>query len=222
MTDNGKSGVALILGTIGGLVTMAIHPTSAGAATATQADHLALHSAIAHSLAMLSSLAMVLGVCGLTKRLNAPDRLAFSGMIAYLFGAVAILIATAVSGFIVPALMHRMSQDAPGAAGEWHIAIVSIFQINQAFAGIYTVAVSIAVALWSVSALKQGMRGRLLMLYGCVSAPLLVLGICIGMLRLNVPGMALVVVAQGIWFIGVGIQLRAEDEKISAQTATQP
>jgi hypothetical protein len=213
MTDNRKSGIALIAGSVGGIVTMALHPHGGMGLTPVQLDHLAVASAIAHSLAMISNVALVLGACGLAQRLRAPDRLAFSALIVYFFAAVAILIATAVSGFIVPSIIHHMLRDTAAAAPQWQIAIVSIVQINQAFVSIYTVAVSAAMALWSISALRHGGLSSRLAIYGCVIAPLLIIGICIGHLRLDVHGMTVVVVAQAIWFIAAGSQLIREDTR---------
>jgi hypothetical protein len=211
MTDNRKSGIALIAGSIGGIVTIAIHPT--GVHTPGQLEHLAVVSAIAHSLAMISFLILVLGAFGLTQRLAAPDRLAFSALIVYLFAAVAVLIATAVSGFIIPNILRHMVRDGVAAAPQYHIVIDSIFQINQAFSQIFTVATSIAVALWSISALRHGGASRSIAIYGCIIAPLLILGICVGHLKLNVHGMGVVVLAQAIWFIVVGIQLSTADSQ---------
>jgi hypothetical protein len=207
MTDNRKSGLALIAGSVGGIVTMAIHPTSAGALTPAQFERLATVSAIAHSLAIVSFFIMLLGAIGLSVRLAALDRLAFSGMIAFALGSVAILIAASVSGFIVPNIMHQMIRDVPGAAPQWHIVIAAIFQINQAFASIYTVAASVAIGLWSVSALRNGGLLRGIAIYGCVLAPVLILAICSGHFHLNVHGMAVVVFSQAIWFIVTGTQL---------------
>jgi hypothetical protein len=139
--------------------------------------------------------------------------------VVYLFGAVAVLIGTAVSGFIVPDIMARMVEDTPAAAPQWHIAIVSIFAINQAFSKIYAVAVSVAMVLWSVAALKAGGFGRVLALYGCIVAPVLVVAVCSGLMRLNVTGMTVVVLAQALWFIGVGLQLNKEGLKAEAAVA---
>jgi hypothetical protein len=219
MTDNRKSGIALIAGSVGGIVTMGIHPTAAGVLTPAQFEHLAVTSAIAHSLAMVSFLILVLGAFGLTSRLAAPDRLAFSALVVYVFAAVSVLIATAVSGFIVPNVMRHMVRDVASAAPQWRIVIDSIFQINQAFSNIFTVAASVAVALWSASALRHGGLSRGIAIYGCIIAPLLILGICTGHLTLNVHGMAIVVFTQAIWFITVGIQLCDEPPHALAAAA---
>jgi hypothetical protein len=213
MTDDRKSGVALIAGSLGGLLTMAIHPTSAGALTPPQFEHLALVSAIAHTLAMVSFLALFLGAIGLTRRLfvcersDTPDRLALAALTVYGFAAVALLMATAVSGFIVPDIMRHMIRDAAANSPQWHIVIDAVFQFNQAFARIYSVGASGAILLWSASVLRNGGLGRGIASYGCIIAPALIGLIGIGHLRLDVHGMAVVVFAHALWFVIVGAQL---------------
>jgi hypothetical protein len=213
MTDDHKSGTALIAGSLGGILTMAIHPTGALSATPGQSEHLALVSGIAHSIAMVSFLVLFLGACGLTRRLAGfahtpnPDRLAFAALVTFGLACVAILIAAAVSGFIVPGILRQMIRDSPATAPEYRLIIRSVFEFNQAFARIYSVAASAAMALWSVSALRNGGLGRGVALYGCVVAALLTLAVVAGHLRLDVHGMAAVVLGQAIWFVVTGAQL---------------
>jgi heme A synthase len=212
MTDDRKAGLAFIAGSIGGMVTMAIHPTSGGVLTPAQFERLAVVSGIAHSLAMVSFLVMFLGSIGLTRRLAAregerPDRLAISGLVGYGFGAVALLLATAVSGFIVPDIMRHMIRDGAANVSQWRMIIDAVFQFNQAFARIYSVAASVAVMLWSVSALRNGGLGKVIAVYGCLIAPVLIVLIGVGHLRLDVHGMAVVVLAHAIWFVGVGVEM---------------
>jgi len=207
MTDNRKSGIALIVGSVGGILTMAIHPTGAGPLTAGQIAHLSLVSGVAHSLAIASVIILFLGACGLAQSIAARDRLSFAAVVVFAFACVAIFIAAAVSGFIVPAILMHMSHDAPNNELQWRIAIDAIFQINQAFARIYSVAASLAVILWSVSALRNGGLGRALSAYGCVVSALIILGIVVGHLRLNVHGMAVVWISQALWFTLAGVSL---------------
>lgn len=207
MTDDRKAGIALIAGSLGGIVTMAVHPTGTASLTAEQVAHLAIVSGAAHSLAMVSVLLLFLGTCGLARRLAAADRIAFAAIVTCGFACVAIIIAAAVSGFIVPDILKHMVRDVPAAARDWQIVIAAIFQINQAFARIYSVAASLAIILWSISALRNGGLGRGVAIYGCVIAPLIIVGIGIGHLRLDVHGMTAVMLGQAIWFIVVGSQL---------------
>jgi hypothetical protein len=213
MTTDRKSGVLLIAGSLAGIFTMAIHPVAGGALTTAQADHLALVSAVAHSIAILSFLPMFLGACGLTRRLAArdrkpePDHLAFAALVAFGFACVAILIAASISGYIVPSILRHMVRDDPATVPQYRLIAASVFQFNQAFARIFSVGSSIAIALWSASALRNGGIGRVISLYGCVVAALVTLGIVAGHLRLDVHGMAAVVLGQAIWFVVVGAQL---------------
>ena len=216
MTDNRKSGIALIAGSLGGILTMAIHPTAGGALTAEQVGHLAVASGVAHSLAMVSVLLLFLGACGLTQSIAAADRVSFAALVAFGFACVAVFIATAVSGFIVPSIMKHMLRDVAAAAAQWHIVIAGIFQINQAFARIYSVAASTAILLWSVSVLRNGGLGRGVTIYGCVIATLIIVAVGAGHLRLNVHGMAVVWLGQAIWFIVVGYQLYSRPTTITA------
>jgi hypothetical protein len=175
--------------------------------TAAEVAHLMEASGIAHSIAMVSVLLLFLGACGLTRGIAAADRFSFAAIVTFGFACVAVLIATAVSGFIIPAIMKRMVGDVPAAAHQWQIVMAGIFQINQAFARIYSVAASMAIILWSVSALRNRGLGRGVAIYGCVVPPLIILGIAIGHLRLDVHGMTVVMVGQVIWYILVGWQL---------------
>lgn len=207
MSDDRKSGIALIAGSLGGILTMAMHPVATGSLTAEQAQHLMELSGVVHSIAMVSVLLLFLGACGLTRRIATGDRLSFAAIVTYGFACVAVLVAAAVSGFIVPATMKYMVRDVPAAAHQWQIVITGIFQINQAFARIYSVAASLAIILWSVSALRSGGFSRGLAVYGCIISVLIIVGIGVGHLQLDVHGMAVIWLGQAIWFILVGSHL---------------
>lgn len=209
MTDDRKSGIALIAGALGLIITMALHPMPVASLTPEQVVHLMRMSGIAHSIAMVSGLLLFLGACGLTRSIQAADRIAFAALVTFGFACIAVLIATAVSGFIMPGIMELMLRDAPANARQWQIVSAGIFQINQAFSRIYSVAASLAMILWSVSALRNGGFGRGVAIYGCIGAPVVMIAIAIGRLRLDVHGMAAVVVVQAVWFVLVGSQLRA-------------
>ena len=100
-----------------------------------------------------------------------------------------------------------MVHDVPANAHQWQIVIDGIFQINQAFSRIYSVAASLAIIFWSASALRNGGFGRSVATYGWVISALIMVAIGVGHLRLDVHGMAVVLLAQTIWFIVVGYQL---------------
>lgn len=213
MTDDRKSGIALIAGSVGGILTMAMHPTAAGSVSTEQVMRLMAMSGAVHALAMISMLALFLGACGLTKRIADGDRTAFAGIVTFGFACVAIMMATAVSGFIVPEIMRRMVSDVASAREQWLAVIYGIFQINQAFARIYSVGASLAIILWSVSVLHNGGLGRGSAIYGCVIAVIIILAVGSGHVRLDVHGMAAVGLGQVVWFILVGVEMCGREDR---------
>jgi uncharacterized membrane protein len=145
--------------------------------TAEEVAHMSLVSEVAHTLALLSVLLLFLGACGLTRRLAAADRISFVAIVVYGFACVAVMIAGAVSGFIIPGIRKHMVRDVPAEMPEWQIVMVGIFQINQAFSRIFSVGAAIAIILWCVSALRNGSLGRGVAVYGCVVAALIIIGV---------------------------------------------
>src|SRR5437764_10852326 len=123
MTDDRKSGIALIAGSLGGILTMAIHPTGIASLTAEQVAHLSLISGSAHSIAMVSVVVLFLGACGLTRSIAAADRISFAAIVTDGFACVAVVIAATVTAFIIPGIMKHMVRDAPAAAHQWQIVI---------------------------------------------------------------------------------------------------
>jgi hypothetical protein len=207
MTDQRKSGIALIAGSIGAIVTMAIHPVGGGSITAEQANHLAIMSGVAHSLALVSVLVTFLGAFGLARHLASDDRLSFAAIVTFGFACVAVMIAASVSGFMTPNLLKHMLRDDPSATHQWHIAIDALFQVNQAMSKIYSVGTSLAIMLWSIAALRNGGLSRALSIYGIVISIAITIGIAVGHLRLDVHGMTVVAVTQSLWFLVAAAQL---------------
>ncbi len=212
MTNDRKSGIAFLVGSLGGIVTMAIHPHGSGVMTPAQAEALASASEIAHTLAMISFLVLFLGAVGLTRRLawrgsaSSPD-LSVAAIVVYAFAAVALMLATSVSGFIVPDLIRHMMRDSAANGPQWRMIIDAVFTFNQAFARIYSVAASLAILLWSASAWRYGGLNRGIATYGLIAAIVLTILIAVGHLRLNVHGMAVVVFAQALWFVLAAVEM---------------
>ncbi len=178
--------------------------------TQAQVEQLALMSGFAHSLAIVSLLALFLGCCGLTRCIATDDRIAFTALVIFAFSTVAVLIATAVSGFIIPNLIRQMAHDIPNTPF-WRIQITSMFQVNQAFAAVFSVAALMSVLLWSAGIFRSGRFPRGLAWYGCLVSPPLAALILIGRLPLNVHGTGIVALALAIWFLAAGAKLLREE-----------
>ena len=218
MTDNRKAAIALIVGSIGGVITMAIHPHAAGSLTSPQVERLALVSGVAHTLALVSVLLLFLGSCGLHAYLADRERNSFAALVTFGFACVAVMIAGSISGYIIPSILRHMLRDAAENAHQWQIVTDAIFQCNQAFSRVYSIGTALAIALWSIAALRSHKWNAAISHYGWISSLVIIVGISVGHIRLNVHGMAVVVVAEVVWFVAVAIRLiSAPEEQVPAR-----
>ena len=218
MTDNRMSGAALIAGMTGFIITMAFHPTGHDLGSPEHAAFMMRLNVAVHSLALVSIPILFLGALGLTKFLNAPNRLALAGLVLFGFAEVAVMNAAAVSGLIVPGVFHHMTAES-GLADTWRAVLQLCAHMNQAFALIFVVASSAAIVLWSVAVLRSHVFSRALAMYGCFIGPLTIIVVVSGHLALNVHGFGMVALSQAIWFIAAGVQLcqkKNEQGEISA------
>jgi hypothetical protein len=207
MTDDRKGGLLLLAGTLGMLVTMSIHPTGhelfepGGFETARR---LAVGT---HALALVSMPLSFLGTLALARRLAGPDRLALAALVLYGFALVAGMAAAAVSGFVAPELARGLLEAEAGERALWNALLEGNHEVNQAFARILVVGSSAALVLWSAAILRGRALARWLGLYGLVASVVVVLAIGSGHVHLDAHGFGMVVLAQAVWFLAVGVQL---------------
>lgn len=208
MTDERKGGIALIAGAIGGLVTMALHPTGGGVLTPAQFERFAIMNVVAHSLAIASMPISFLGALALTRRLQSADRFSISALVVYAFALVAGMLAATASGFIATPLVGGETT----AATELNHALYHYTGLwNQAFARILAVSSSMAILLWSLAILRNRRLSVRVAYYGIPLGILIVLLVASGSLKLDLHGFGLVMILQGVWFISVGsLMIRAE------------
>jgi len=207
MTDNRKSGLALIIGMIGTIITMAFHPTGNDLVAPGQFNHVARIGVAVHALALICLPIIFLGCLGLYKRLAGPDRISLAALVMYGFAAVAVMNAATLSGLVAPGLARHMLGSEPGSRDMWSVAFHLSGDLNQAFAMLFVVASSTAILLWSIAILRSGIFSRALGMYGCFLAPLTLIAVLSGHIRLNVHGFGIVVLGQAIWFVSAGVLL---------------
>ncbi|MBZ5508513.1 MAG: hypothetical protein LAO78_23900 [Acidobacteriia bacterium] len=215
MADNRMSGMALIAGMAGSIITMAFHPTGHDLVTPEHSASMMQLNVVVHSLALVCIPILFMGALGLTQRLASPNRLALAGLVLFGFAEVAVMIAAVASGLVAPGLFHHMAAD-PGMADIWRAVLTLNGHLNQAFAQVYVVASSAAIVLWSAAILRSGTFSRPLGLYGCILGPLTVIAVLSGHIRLNVHGFGLVILGQALWLITAGVLLCKEEPAQSA------
>jgi hypothetical protein len=204
------SGTAFIAGTIAGIITMAFHPASAEIIRGTgDADAVAMRNVLVHTLGITGAWITLLGGIGLTERLREASTIAHVGLVSFLAATVAVTLAAIASGFLGTDVAIRAAAAEPDARE----ALLQLFwytgAINQAFAKMHVVASSIGIGAWSVAIMRTGGLSKRAATAGLLVAAACVTAVLAG-LQLDIHGFGAIVLAQAIWYVWIGLALRAD------------
>lgn len=203
MKHDSAGGLALIVGSICMLVTMAFHPS---AGTIEKLIQLASLTRYTHALALVSLPILLLGFAVLASRLRSAGLPATAALVLMGFSFTAAMCAAVINGFAVPALV----EDA-GAKPESRDTLVAVLRyshfLNAAFAQVHMVAAAAAMLCWSMAILKSGglpaWAGWLAMVFGVLELA----GVFAGVMNTSVHGFGLFVLSFSIWTIIAGALL---------------
>jgi hypothetical protein len=177
MITNRAGGISLIVSAIGFIITMALHPTTAGPGAAG-----------VHAFALTLLPVAFIGALALSRRLET-----LGALVTYGFGVVAVMNAAIYSGFVATTI----GGQTPDFMWYTH------FQ-NQAFALVYVVASCAAIVLWSIAMLKA-VKG--IAIGGLIIGPLIIIAVLSHKIDLGVHGFGAIVLAQAAWFVASGVWL---------------
>jgi hypothetical protein len=204
MKDNRIGGIALIVGTIGGVITLLIHPSGRDLFAPDQFAHTAQLLAVAHALAIVSVAAWFLGALAIARHLASPDRLAIAALVVFGFACAAVISSATVDGFVAPAVLRKVIFEPPQVSEQWRLLLAYNDLLNQAFAEIFVVAWAIAIVLWSVSIVKSRLLTPAAGIYGLFVGAASVIAVVAGVSG-HADVIHLVMLGQIIWFPIVGI-----------------
>ncbi len=201
--------IALIIGAVGGVVTMLFHPT--GHDLLAQSGEMARRSQMigvaAHSLALFSTPILFFGFLGLSRQLDLNRPLVVAALVSYSFGVVAVMCAAVFSGLVATPLAGQMSEADEATRQVLNGFFSYTGLLNQGFAKVFVVASSIAVILWSISLWRLRGWMQALAVMGCVIGAVSLAAFFAGHLRLNVHGFGLFLFGQSVWTILLGVFL---------------
>jgi hypothetical protein len=181
------------------IITMISHP--GGKISPAEVDHVARMLIVVHSLALASIPVIFLGAWGMSCRIGGADRLAWTGLVLFALASIAVMNAAVLDGLIAPTLIRKIVAATPETRDVWQTLMNFNFHMNQAFARVYAVGSSLAVVLWSVSALRYRMLGRGIGIYGVVLGVVTATAICSGFLTPDRHGFGMLIFGQAIWFL---------------------
>lgn len=208
MTSQRAAGIALIAGSLAGLVTMALHPTGRDVVGNAQSGGHNMLAVGVHALAIGAIPVLVSGLLALSARLSKQSMLGWPAFVCYALASVAVMIAAAASGLIVPSLMHGYAEADATLREVIHQQTHFAGAINQAFAKIFTVFSGTAILLWSLAMRRTDSFGVRLPVFGLLAGVATIAGVLSGHLQLDIHGFGTVMLAQGIWLVWTGIAMR--------------
>ena len=181
------------------------HPAAGGhglAAAQTIAGIGAAASAV-HGFLMVVLGAIVFGFTGLTARLGWNTPTARAAFVAYAAGAMAMLGAAVINGFVMARVAHGLLKRGVTDPALIDALFSALSALAETWAQVGVGGQGIAIALWSAALVRRNLP--LAILGACVAVPTLA-GMA-GVFALDVHGYLGVVIAQALWTIAIGFAL---------------
>lgn len=159
---------ALILGAIVYIALMAVHPSHVGPPVL---GHLSL-SGLVHGTALGVGPVLAFGYAVLAARLGLTRPLAALGLSFCLIGIVVVMLAGAMSGLVMPAIIQTAHGDGAAAAeaarDQIRAAVNYTIWLNRSFALVHYAMFSVAMMLWSIAWTERGAAGWIVRVLGIV------------------------------------------------------
>ena len=139
----------------------------------------------------------------------------------YALGAVAMLGAALISGFLIGDYLQRVMPLIPHTEDALPSVLLA-FSANQVLAGFGTLGMSAGIVLWSVAMLRQsGPLAIACGAYGVIAGLLCLTGYAAGWIALDVAGMTFVVVAQSLWYCLLGLWVVRASQHSTTTTSSE-
>jgi hypothetical protein len=211
MTNDRASGLALIAGSAGLIITLGLHPSGRDLFEPDKFDAASRTLIAVHSIGLASLPVWFLGACGLARYLSKPGtddgtavQLGFSGLVLYGFAMASILSAIVLDGLVTPGIVRRMLDSTANTSEGWKIALRYNGIMDEAFLQVFLVASSLAILLWSLAILRSRRMSRVTGIFGALVALLILGSLLSGLLSRYGHLFGMILIGQAIWFIVVG------------------
>jgi 1-aminocyclopropane-1-carboxylate deaminase/D-cysteine desulfhydrase-like pyridoxal-dependent ACC family enzyme len=166
--------------------------------------NLVVHAAM---IAIVAALLFAFAVFSL--RRGIANEAVLGALVAQAIGSAAMIVAAMISGFVIPDIAARYAH-ASADGMTFAVQVIAIGAgVNQAFARLGVIGMSLAIVLWSADLVRTPgfvrITGALGFVAGALAGGVLVLG---G--RLTPLTLGIVVLGQAIWYCAVGVLLVRE------------
>jgi len=204
MKQNKVAGLALILGALGLLATMAVHPT--GGSMEKIARQARLNTAV-HALAIGWAAVLTFGFVRLSRAIGSDRPSADAGLVAFIFAIAAGTLAPILNGSVIQGVADRALAADAAAQPAWHALASYNHLLSAALAQVLIAGASAAMLLWSMGLLRIGRSWTYLGVAGVAIGLLSLLALFAGRMRHNIHDFLLWVLGLTGWTTALGILL---------------
>jgi hypothetical protein len=224
MTDNRLSGLAMIAGQAGLILTLSLHPS--GKISPADVDHMVRKLIAVHSIALAGLPFMILGALGLARALASLNRLSIAAFVFYSFAVAAMLSGIVVDGLVMPRLLPHLAEaaqtaaagahipasvPAPTSGDTWRALMKYNGYLDMAFVQVSLIASAVAIAIWSIVMVFGKRLSRPAGIYGLLLGAVVIISVFSGALGAD-HALMIIVFGQATWFLIVGGLLCAQPD----------
>jgi hypothetical protein len=200
MKHDNIRGVALIVGSLAMIVTMAFHPTGHDL----MAGKMLLNKFV-HSMAIATIPILIFGFLGFSRRVGFDKSSVQFAFITYTFSGFAVMCAAIINGLVAPSLFEDIISSDEPTRQTLHLILDNNFYLNSAFAKVFVVATSTSMLCWSIAIFKKNSLSRIAAIIGIVVGLFGIVGTLSGHLRTNIHSFGLFILCQTAWTILIGV-----------------
>ncbi len=204
--DTRLPGIALLTSSVIALAAMAQHPTTGSIHSesfAKNVERVASLTQMVHGTMIVLMAVITWTLIAFALRRGITRWLMLQGVVAWVIGAASMIVAAAFNGFVVIDIA-RMTMRAPETSDMLKVVLQGFGAGVGVIEAIGGVGISAALFLWSADLALNNSIARWAGVFGLVAGAGLMIALATGMMRLNVPGMMLVVAVWAVWFLAVG------------------
>ncbi len=200
-----------------GLLSVAVvlhHPMARGHSAQQLLHKIAEVSAadqLVHGVLIALSLGLTYGFCMYVLRRDSGLQVNVAGLLCYLFGTVALGLASIIDGFFTPAFASAiLGSNVPALTAGIEVLRGGAVMI-QVLTKVGFVVMSGAILFWSVGLLGSTGRIRYAAIAGAVAGIVPLAILLLGPSQLNAESGALILLSQAVWYVTIGaLMLRRE------------
>ncbi len=205
-------GIALIAGSLAIVIVMAFHPTGHDIITGQ-----AMLNKIVHSLVIATIPILIFGFLGFSHRVGMDKSTVQFAFITYVLGSFAVMCAAVINGLVAPTLLEDMISTDDVTRQTLRLILDDNGLLNAAFSKVFVVATSTSIICWSIAIFKKNTLSKITAIIGIVIGVLGIAGILSGHLRMNIHGFGLLILAQAVWNVLIGVLMIGSDKFLAEE-----